>query len=117
MSRKIEGTAEAWESGQLGNDETSVRVASQETHDAVDECMGLKAISIRLPVSLIEEFKMIADYNQIGYQPLIRKMLQRFANAELRKMAIEHYEKTKQEAAVEAEQDPQEPPQKMKKTG
>jgi predicted DNA binding CopG/RHH family protein len=97
VSRKIEGTIEAWESGQLGADEESVRVASQETHDALDKCMNLKPISIRLPVSLIEELKIIADYNEVGYQPFIRKMLQRFATAELRKMAIELYSMAKLE--------------------
>ncbi len=111
MSKKIEGTAEAWESGQLGTDETFVKVASQETHDALDKCMELKLISIRLPVSLIEDFKMIADYNQIGYQPLIRKMLQRFATAELKSMAVELYRQSKQSE----ERDPD--PQKLQKTG
>jgi hypothetical protein len=59
--------------------------------------MNLKPISIRLPVSLIEELKIIADYNEVGYQPFIRKMLQRFATAELRKMAIELYSMAKLE--------------------
>lgn len=103
MSRKIESTIEAWESGQLGADESSVRVASQETHDALDKCMDLKPISIRLPVSLIEELKIIADYNETGYQPFIRKMLQRFATAELRKMAIELYSLAKLENGKEQE--------------
>lgn len=101
MSRKIESTIEAWETGQLGEDDSSVRVASQEAHNAVDDCLALKPISIRLPVSLIDEFKMIAEHNKIGYQPLIRKMLQRFAHAELRKMAIEFHEQNKQEIAEE----------------
>lgn len=116
MGRKIKGTTEAWESGLLGDDEASVRVAPQEIHDAVDECLGLKPISIRLPVSLIEEFKMIADYNQIGYQPLIRKMLQRFAHAELKKMAVELYEQSRQKVA-ELESQPDVTPPKMKGTG
>lgn len=103
MSKKIDSTTEAWESGQLGADDAFVKVASAETHDALDKCMDLKLISIRLPVSLIEEFKIIADYNQIGYQPLIRKMLQRFATAELKKMAIELYGMAKLESEKEQE--------------
>lgn len=65
--------------------------------------MDLKPISIRLPVSLIEELKIIADYNETGYQPFIRKMLQRFATAELRKMAIELYSLAKLENGKEQE--------------
>ncbi|MDO9316600.1 MAG: hypothetical protein Q7V56_00165 [Gammaproteobacteria bacterium] len=103
MSKRIESTTEAWESGHLGTNEAFVKVASEETHDALDKCMDLKLISIRLPVSLIEEFKIIADYNQIGYQPLIRKMLQRFATAELKKMAIELYGMSKLEKEKEQE--------------
>ncbi|MDP1930607.1 MAG: hypothetical protein Q8L60_04020 [Gammaproteobacteria bacterium] len=111
MSKKIESTAEAWESGQLGADEAFVKVASEETHDALDKCMDLKLISIRLPVSLIEEFKIIADYNQIGYQPLIRKMLQRFATAELKRMAIELYSQSKESGGKDLD------PKKLQKAG
>ncbi|MEX0963361.1 MAG: hypothetical protein WDZ52_04870 [Pseudohongiellaceae bacterium] len=102
-SDKIEGTVEAWESGKLGNDEEHAKLAPIEAQKALDNATGLKPVSIRLPVSLIEELKVIADFNQIGYQPLIRKHLQRFASAELRAMAIRYHEEKKSEAEAKDE--------------
>ena len=90
---KIPGTEEAWESGQLGNDETHVGHLSADElvkeSQTIDDALGLKAISIRLENELIEEFKMIAKYNNIGYQPLMRQALHRFAKCELKKMAAD----------------------------
>lgn len=94
MTKKelIAGTAEAWESGNLGQDKKHVRKASAELQASIDEAIGMQSISIRLPVELIQEFKVIAQFNNIGYQPLMRDALKRFANAELKKMAIEYAE-------------------------
>jgi hypothetical protein len=39
-------------------------------------------ISIRLPVQLIEQLKVIAQHSGIGYQPLMRDVLSRFARGE-----------------------------------
>lgn len=86
-------TAKAKEPENIGTDESSVGVASQEIHDAVDSGLGMKLISIRLPISLIEEFKIIADYNHVGYQPLIRNMLKRCADAELKRIGLDLYHK------------------------
>lgn len=69
----------------------SVATKSQET--AIDESLGLKSISIRLQTSLIEDLKMIAMANGIGYQPLIRTLLTRFAQSELRRMAMDQAER------------------------
>lgn len=90
---KIPGTEEAWESGQLGAEEKHIGHLSAEDlardSQTIDEALGLKAISIRLENELIEEFKMIAKYNNIGYQPLMRQALHRFAKCELKKMAAD----------------------------
>lgn len=80
-SKKIEGTTEAWESRQLGADEKFV--ASVEHDDAlIEEAVGLQMISIRLQKSLLEELKMIANINGLGYQPLIKQVLRRFVEGE-----------------------------------
>lgn len=94
MSKKelIKGTAEAWESGQLGRDPKHAKKADPELQKAIDDAIGMQAISIRLPAELIQEFKIIAKFNGVGYQPLMRDALQRFADAELKKMAIEYAE-------------------------
>lgn len=81
--KKIKGTEEAWESGELGCDEAHVKT-SKLNEDQIDEALGLKAISIRLQKSLIDDLKLIADINGLGYQPLIKQVLRRYVNAEIR---------------------------------
>ena len=82
--QKILGTEEAWESGSLGEDERHARPASQETANHIDEALGLQLISIRLDKSLIESFKLLASFHGIGYQPLMRDALKRFADSEMK---------------------------------
>ena len=79
---KIASTDEAWDSGELGANAEHAMVAPSEFEEAVDASLGLKSISIRLPVQLIEAYKLIAVHHGIGYQPLMRDILQRLLNAE-----------------------------------
>lgn len=80
---KIEGTTEAWESGELGSDgEFAEPVEIDE--GAVDEALELQMISIRLQKSLIDDFKLIGKINGIGYQTLMRQILKRFADSEIK---------------------------------
>lgn len=76
-----------WESGKLGRSEENVVVADSSIEDALDEAVGLKSISIRLQKNLIKDLKLIAKHHGIGYQPLIRDALNRFARYELRTIA------------------------------
>jgi hypothetical protein len=70
--------SEAWDTGELGRDEQYVAVADA-THDAaLDEALGLQSISIRLPKELISQYKLIAHFHGVGYQPLMRDVMQRF---------------------------------------
>ncbi|WP_434049691.1 hypothetical protein [Marinobacter salarius] len=89
MAKKIVGAPEAWEDGSLGQDEEFVRVSKEVDDAALNDAAGLQPISIRLQKSLIEDFKMIAEINGIGYQPLIRQVLKRFADAEKRRILRE----------------------------
>jgi predicted DNA binding CopG/RHH family protein len=90
---KIPTSAEAWESGELGQDEDYVKQAENVDIEAIDRELELQMISIRLQKSLIEDFKMIAKVHGLGYQPLIRQVLKRFADSEknrlLRKIAAQ----------------------------
>lgn len=86
---KIVGTAEAWENGALGRDADHAVAAPVETAQQIDDALGLQMISIRLPKELIEEFKMVASYHNVGYQPLMRDALKRFATAEIKKIAAQ----------------------------
>lgn len=85
----IESTTEAWEERQLGADEAFVEICDEFDEKAADEALELKMISIRLQQSLIDDLKAIAEINGIGYQPLIRQILNRFADAEKKKLLRE----------------------------
>jgi predicted DNA binding CopG/RHH family protein len=99
---KISATDEAWNDGELGRDEKYVVKVSQEEAASimasVSESLDLQAISIRLPKSLIEDFKAIAEYRGLGYQPLMRQILQRFASSEGRLIMRELLDKEKEES-------------------
>lgn len=86
---KIEGTVENWESGALGQDAAHAKRAPKDMDQAVDESLGLQAISIRLSKDLIDDYKIIAKMHGIGYQPLMRDALKRFAEGEYKRLAIE----------------------------
>ncbi|WP_350304339.1 hypothetical protein [Photorhabdus viridis] len=85
----IASTDEAWDNRELGCSEAHVKVSDDMTEDLINEALELQLISIRLNKSLIEDFKMIADLNGLGYQPLIRQVLNRFANCEKKRILIE----------------------------
>ncbi len=80
---KIEGTTEAWESGELGRDEKFAESVEID-EGKVNEALELQMISIRLQKSLIEDFKLIGKINGIGYQTLMRQILKRFADSEIK---------------------------------
>jgi len=86
---KIDSTVEAWESGALGRDAAYAKCAPKELETQVDDALGMQAISIRLNRELIEDFKFIAKYHGIGYQPMMREALKRFADAEYKRIAVE----------------------------
>lgn len=75
---KILDTDEAWDEGTLGRDEQFVGVADASHEAALDEALGLQSISIRLPKQLISQYKLIAQYHNVGYQPLMRDVMARF---------------------------------------
>ena len=88
MVKKINGNIEAWENRELGASEAHVRKASPETEAAIEDALGLKAISIRLPRSTIDTYKALAQMHGVGYQPLMRDAICRWAEGELKEMVI-----------------------------
>ncbi|MBB1362121.1 hypothetical protein H5125_08155 [Shewanella sp. SR44-4] len=100
---KIESTIENWENGTLGNDEAFVEIATDITSREVDDMLALQMISIRLQKSLIQDLKDLATRNGLGgYQPLIRRVLERFVEAEMKMIARESMS---QQVEVEVEHD------------
>lgn len=82
--RKIKGSTANWESGALGRDARHVKRAPAELEHQIDEAQGMQAISIRMERELIDTFKQIARIHNVGYQPLMREALRRFAEAEIK---------------------------------
>lgn len=93
---KIRNTPEAWEDGLLGREEKYVAVADSSHETALDEALGLQAISIRLPRQLIEHYKLIAHFHGIGYQPLMRDVMARFVPNALKEILEAEREKAVQ---------------------
>lgn len=74
---------EKWDDGTLGRDaEYAERV--DEALAGLDDALELQLISIRLQKKLIADLKYIADDNGIGYQPMIRDLLNRFVKSEMK---------------------------------
>lgn len=56
---------------------------------AVDKATAMKLVTMRLPIPLVEALKAIAEHHGIGYQPMVRDLLPRFALSEYRVMQQE----------------------------
>ncbi|TQV62667.1 MAG: hypothetical protein FNT29_08805 [Halothiobacillaceae bacterium] len=84
---KTHDTEEAWETGKLGLDTEFAAVDPEHdlTSAAVDKALGLKPISIRLEEQLIQDFKLLGQMEGIGYQTLMRTVLRRFAESEIKR--------------------------------
>ena len=93
MVKKIESTEQAWDDRTLGASMEHVVVASPEMADAVDETLGLQSISIRLPKQMIEQYRLIAHFHGVGYQPLMRDVMSRFVPGALREILEAEAEK------------------------
>lgn len=79
---EFERDAQKWDDRELGASEDHVEVASMAEMSAFNDALSLQSISIRLQKSLISDLKSIAENYGIGYQPMVRDLLQRFVIAE-----------------------------------
>lgn len=107
MARSEKGkvSVDAWEGGKLGRDEKFVNVADAAEEDAVDDALGLKSISIRLPKKLISQFKLIGHFHGVGYQPLMRDILERYAKNEILDILRKEAQIAKDEKEQQAKED------------
>ena len=101
--KQVPASDEAWESGKLGDDPKFVKIFDGDIQPQVDEALAMQPISIRLPKSLIETFRLLGQKHGLGYQPLMRRVLARFAEAEMQRELNEHV--AGQRRAVEDEDD------------
>ena len=92
-TKKIETTDEAWDDRTLGASESHVSVASDDHLASLDDALGLQSISIRLPKQMIEQYKLIAHFHGVGYQPLMRDVMTRFVPGALMEILAAEKEK------------------------
>ena len=85
-TKKIESTDEAWDERRLGASDEHVVVAADEHAFALDDALELQSISIRLPKQMIDQYKLIAHFHGVGYQPLMRDVMSRFVPGALREI-------------------------------
>lgn len=101
--KKIEGTDDAWEDGALGASVDHVAPASPEMEAAIDLALGMQSISIRLPKQLVDAYRLISAHHGIGYQPLMRDILQRWVKEGLKEV-YEHQSRKSEEAETRIEE-------------
>lgn len=105
MATSTKTGRQPWE--ELDDDlEAACSVVPAEEAAKIDEELGLQMISIRLERQLLKNLKLIAQHHGVGYQPLIRDLLNRFARSEVALILNEQLEQLKK---AEEEQVPMEP--------
>jgi uncharacterized protein (DUF4415 family) len=102
---KLAAKGDPWDTGELGRDEQYAKRATPEKEIEVDAALGLQLISIRLQKKMIEDLKFIAKAHGVGYQPLIRDILDRFIAHEVKAIVREVQSRREQEEIkrIEAE--------------
>ena len=98
----VQEAHEPFETGELGRDPQHFEKAPADLRAQVDASLEMQMVSVRLPKQLISELKLVADYRGIGYQPLMRDILQRFARCEISQIAKELVEQERDRQAIEA---------------
>ena len=95
-----------WESEALGDSQAHARKVSPEVAAQIEESLSLQMISIRLDRSLIDSFKLLADFHGVGYQPLMRDALKRFADAEMKSIVSGVVKSQKSKKLASRDEDP-----------
>lgn len=90
---EFETSPEDWESRKLGASLEHADVVTAELMKEAMDSLNLQMISIRLQKSLIEDLKLIAKANGVGYQPLMRDVLRRFVECEKKQIMRDYLEK------------------------
>jgi len=93
----------AWEDGSLGQSDEHVGVVDDANSAAIDDSLELQLISIRLPKGLLKTLKQIAAFHGIGYQPMVRDLMHRFAQNEMRTILEDQLKEIEKAALEEAD--------------
>jgi len=88
VENTISNSEENWDNGVLGREEEFVKIAESISVSDMQDMLELQLISIRLQKGMIRDLKSIAKHNNLGgYQPLIRRVLERYIDAEMKMIA------------------------------
>lgn len=96
----------------VGIEEQYIAVAPESITTGIDDSLGLHPISIRLQKDLLDNLKELAKLNGLGYQPLIRQVLTRWVDCELKAMLRAKASEVKAAQAAAQEAAPDEPQRK-----
>lgn len=98
---------DAWEDRSVGAQEEFVQVAP-DIEAALNHALDLQPISIRLQKNLIDNLKALAQLHGLGYQPLIRQILTRWVDAEVKQMIAQRANEMVAQGKAQAGRAPQE---------
>lgn len=105
MATSKKTARQPWE--ELDDDlEAACSAVSPSESVNIDASLGLQMISIRLERELLGNLKFIAKQHGVGYQPLIRDLLNRFARSEMQLILRDQLSRIEK---AESEQAPMEP--------
>lgn len=82
---RITPNDDPWEDRTIGSEERFVEVAT-DINAEVDVALDLHPISIRLQKNLVDNLKALSHLHGLGYQPLIRQILTRWVDSEVKIM-------------------------------
>lgn len=96
----------------IGTVEAHIEIAPEAITTGIDDALGLQPISIRLQKDLLDNLKALAKLNGLGYQPLIRQILTRWVDCELKSMLREKASEAEAAARAAAKEIPTQPERK-----
>ena len=80
-----------------------VSAVPREEVQAIDDSLGMQMISIRLQRDLVNVLKEIAAFHGIGYQPMVRDLLYRFAVSEIKEVLVKRLDDVNRKVAAAEE--------------
>ena len=90
-------SSEAWDDDVLQTEPDAITVVDKAKSEEIDASAGTQLVSIRMQKSMIDAFKTIAAANKnIGYQTLMKQILHRFIEQEMKRVWSEHLEQLQQ---------------------
>lgn len=98
--KEIYGNVDLWESDKLGSSKETARKSAFSASD-LQKSIQLQAISLRMQKGVLEDLKYIAKHHGIGYQPLMKQILKRFVDSEMKHLLREEEKFRENETANE----------------